>query len=100
MRVPPSDPPVVFLALMAMLYFSIGLATSSLYALFMDLTDRRLAATQFCMFMAAVNLCESWSTKLLGHFVFTWGYGWSFVAVAMFSYASLVLLPWLKPSAR
>ena len=65
----------LLLAMLAVLYFTIGLATAAAYAMFMDLTDPRLAATQFCTFMAGINLCEAWSTRTLGRLVSLWGYG-------------------------
>ncbi len=96
---PQSAPFTLFLGLLAVLYFAIGLATSASYALFMDLTDPRIAATQFCAFMAAINLCEAWSTRLLGYLISVWGYGPGFAAMAAPSLVALSLLAWMGPQS-
>jgi MFS transporter, PAT family, beta-lactamase induction signal transducer AmpG len=80
------------LALLAGMYFFIGLFTASSYALFMDLTDRRLGATQFSTFMAATNGCESWSAKAGGAIAGRAGYEWAFLALCAVSLASLAVL--------
>jgi MFS family permease len=79
--------------LMAVLYFTIGLATAASYALFMDLTNPRLAATQFCVFMAGINLCEAWSTRSLGLLIERVGYGRAISLMALPSLLALTLLP-------
>jgi nitrate/nitrite transporter NarK len=61
------------LALLAVVYVAIGLFTAASYALFMDLTDVRLAATQFTAFMALTNVCESWSSFAVGRLVPAYG---------------------------
>ena len=75
----------------------IGLATASLYGLLMELTDARLAAFQFCVFMSGINLCSVGAAHFLSSVVDTWGYGPSFVALAGVSLLALLCLPWLKP---
>lgn len=74
------------------LYFSIGLFTASSYALFMDLTDARVGATQFSAFMAATNGCEAWSTWASGRIVESGGYGLAFGTMAAVSVAGLIAL--------
>jgi MFS transporter, PAT family, beta-lactamase induction signal transducer AmpG len=86
--------------LMAILYFTIGVATSASYALFMDLTDPRLAATQFCVFMAGINLCEAWSTRTLGALIAPLGYGRAIALMALPSVVALALLPALARRLR
>jgi len=85
-------PPVV-LVLLGTLYLGIGLFTASSYALFMDLTHVRLGATQFSSYMAATNLCESWSGFSVGRLTGAFGYGTAFATMAV---ASLVGLPLLR----
>lgn len=85
------------LVLLGVVYLTVGLATAALYALFMDLTDPALAATQFCAFMAGVNLCESWSTFTLGRLLETLDYGLGFAVMALPSLAALLLLRWIHP---
>ena len=89
----------LMLALLAVVYLTVGLATAALYALFMDLTDPALAATQFCAFMAGVNLCESWSTASLGQLLEPLGYGYGFAVMALPSLAALLLLRWIEVGA-
>lgn len=89
-----------FLVLLGVLYVAIGCATAALYALFMDLTDPALAATQFCLFMAGINLCEAWSTRALGSLISAWGYGWAFMAMATVSALSLLLLRFVPHPER
>ena len=47
------------LFLIAVTAFGIGLFTVAAYAMFMDLTEPRIAATQFSAFMGATNGCEA-----------------------------------------
>jgi predicted MFS family arabinose efflux permease len=89
----------VTLLLLGLLYFFIGAFTTASYALFMDMTDRRLGATQLSAYMSATNLCESWSAFAVGALVAALGYGAAFSVMAL---ASLVVLPvlWWLPSGR
>jgi len=80
------------IALLSMLYVLFGAFSVSSYAMFMDLTDPRLGATQFSAFMGATNLCEVWATFAVGKLIVQSGYGpalWTFAAV---SSASVLLL--------
>jgi PAT family beta-lactamase induction signal transducer AmpG len=81
-----------FVVLFGVLYLTIGLATAALYGLFMDLTDPRIAATQFCAYMAGINLCYVWSTPVLGVVAARAGYGPGLCALALVSFAALGLL--------
>ena len=79
--------------LLVAVYLGVGGFTAASYALFMRLTDRRLAATQFSAFMGATNLCESWSVAAAGRLIPVWGYGLSFGALEILALAALCLLP-------
>ncbi len=74
-------------ALLAVAALGIGIFTASSYALFMNLTEPRIAATQFSAFMGSTNGCESWSSYASGLIIAQAGY-----AAAMFSMASISLL--------
>ncbi len=73
------------LVLLGAVYFGIGLFVAASYALFMDLTDPRLGATQFSAFMAATNGCESWAGFAVGRLIPRFGYAGAFVAMALLS---------------
>ncbi len=68
----------------------IGIFTASSYALFMNLTEERIAATQFSAFMGSTNGCESWSGFASGLLIARFGY-----PPAMFTMAiiSLLMIP-------
>jgi MFS family permease len=93
-------PLAVVFALFTVLYLAIGFATAASYALFMDLTTPETAATQFCVFMAGINLCEAWSTRTFGGLLAYGGYPLAFVAMASVSIFSLALIPFLGASQR
>jgi PAT family beta-lactamase induction signal transducer AmpG len=80
------------IALLAGMYFFVGVFTAASYALFMDLTEPRLGATQFSAYMAATNACESWSGWGGGRLVAAQGYPAAFVVMSLASLASLPLL--------
>jgi len=74
------------------IYLAIGLFTAASYALFMDLSDTRIGATQFSAFMGATNACESWSSFAAGRLVAGHGYPPAFGVMAAVSLASLPLV--------
>jgi len=80
------------LGCLVMVAFGIGFFTSASYALFMDLTDPRIGATQFSAYMGATNGCESWSVYAIGLLVPALGYGGGFLVMAGVSTAALGLL--------
>lgn len=84
---------VVTLAVLWLLYLSIGLFTAASYTLLMDLTAPRLAATQFSAYMGATNGCEAWSTLVVGRLLPGWGYGGALAALALVSLLALPLVP-------
>jgi MFS family permease len=80
------------LPLLSTLYFCIGMFTASSYALFMDITNPQLGATQFSAYMGATNGCESWASFAVGRLQPMFGYPLSFVAMALTSLAALPVL--------
>ncbi|QDU66364.1 MFS transporter [Engelhardtia mirabilis] len=79
-------------------YATIGAFTAASYALFMDLTDPRVAATQFSAYMSATNLCESWAVAVAGGLIAVHGYASTLVAMAGVGVLALPLLLLLAPS--
>lgn len=77
---------------LGVLYVFIGGLTASSYALFMDLTDPAIGATQFSAYMGATNLCESWAARAGGHLAGRHGYPASWVSLAAVSLLSLLVL--------
>ena len=88
------------MALLTVMYLFIGLFTAASYALYMDLTDRRAAGTQFSAFMAATNGCESWSALAGGRMAASAGYPAAFIAMSVVSLLSLPLLRRLAAPER
>jgi MFS family permease len=84
------------LGLIAVMYFGYGMFISASYALFMSLTESRVAATQFSVFMAATNGCEVWSGWLGGQVVERAGYAVAFCALSAISLAALPALMFLS----
>lgn len=89
---------LVVMGLLGLVYLGIGCFTASSYALFMDLTDRRLGATQFSTFMAATNGCEAWAAGTAGFLVASSGYGPALMVMAAIGLAGLWFLSALAPS--
>ncbi|MBI3132481.1 MAG: MFS transporter [Acidobacteria bacterium] len=90
--------PVPLKPLMAMLgglYAGIGLFTAASYALFMDLTDPALGATQFSLFMGAANGCEAWAGFMAGVLIVGRGYAIAMLILALISFLALPLLMFL-----
>lgn len=86
----------ILFPLMGTLYLAIGLFTSSSYALLMDLSDPRLAATQFSTFMGGTNICESWSAMVVGELIAAFGYPPAFAAMAIVSLFAIPLIRMLR----
>lgn len=80
----------------ASMYFCFGLFISASYALFMSVTNHRVAGTQFSVFMAATNGCEVWSGWLGGQIVERSGYAMAFLVMTGVSLAALPLLSFLR----
>ncbi len=74
-RLTPSPELVSFFRWMALAYAAFqGLMYGVGTAIFMDVTTRRVAATQFTAYMAMTNLVYSYSAVWQGHAVERWGY--------------------------
>ncbi len=80
------------------LYVGIGFFTASTYAMFMNLTDPALGATQFSAYMGATNGCEAWAGFLTGRLSGAWGFPVAFAAVAVISTLTVMLVPALHRS--
>lgn len=89
----------MLIAIMGLLYIMIGAFTAASYALFMDLTEKDLGATQFSAFMGATNLCEAGSARAIGLLHGPYGYGPAFGIMAVVSLGSLPLLRLLRVRA-
>ena len=73
-------------------YAMVGATTATSYAVFMDLTDPAIGATQFSAFMGATNLCESWSAKMCGRVASASGYPAAWLLGAVISLAAVPIL--------
>jgi MFS family permease len=82
--------PVV--APMVAMYLGYGMFIAASYALFMDLTDPRLGATQFSAYMGATNACEAWAGFAAGSAAARFGYATGLTALAAISLLGLPLL--------
>ena len=69
-------------------------------ALFMDVVDPAVAATQFTAYMAVLNLTTSYTSAWQGFALARWGYPTTLRLDAVFGLLGLVVLPWLKLRAR
>ncbi len=69
-------------------------------ALFMDVTTRAVAATQFTAYMALANLAISYTSWWQGLSIVRWGYPVTLGLDAAFGLVVLFLLPLMKPPAR
>lgn len=74
----------------------IGFFTASSYALFMDISQRSIAATQFSAFMGATNGCESWSAYVSGRLIASSGYSTSMLTMSLVSLAAIPLIALLR----
>ncbi len=89
-------PEIFAITLLTLIYLFIGIFTASSYALFMDLTNPKLGATQFSTFMAATNGCEAWSAWAGGNITAGAGYPAAFIVMSLVSFISLVFLRMIK----
>lgn len=92
-------PKAALITLLAVLYLCIGMFTASSYALFMDITDKRLGATQFSAYMGATNGCESWAIFAVGRLIPVVGYPVGFAVMAGASLLALPLLVMMRRNA-
>jgi MFS transporter, PAT family, beta-lactamase induction signal transducer AmpG len=91
--------PVVIAGMLGV-FLCAGLLTASAYALFMQLTDPKLGATQFSAYMGAINGCEAWAGFTAGQLAERLDYPVAFVTVAMVSLLALPLLGWIAKATQ
>jgi MFS family permease len=80
------------IALLGAMYVCVGLFTAASYALFMDLTNPLLGATQFSAYMSGTNVCEAWAGFAAGRIQGSLGYAGAFVVMSGVSLVSLLAL--------
>jgi PAT family beta-lactamase induction signal transducer AmpG len=73
-----------------------GLMYGTRAAIFMDVTNPRVAATQFTAYMALLNLNIAYSSTWQGIAIEALGYPQTMLIDAVFGVACLALLPWMK----
>jgi MFS transporter, PAT family, beta-lactamase induction signal transducer AmpG len=74
-----------------------GLMYGTRSAAFMDVTNPRVAATQFTAYMAMMNLTISYSATWQGIAAEAWGYPKTMLVDALFGLVGLAALPFMKP---
>jgi hypothetical protein len=74
-----------------------GLMYGTRTALFMDVCNPAVAATQFTAYMALLNLVISYSARWQGAAAVRWGYPTTFVLDAVFGLVCLAFLPFMRP---
>ncbi len=83
-------------ASLAFAFFN-GLMYGTRSALFMDVTNPAVAATQFTAYMALLNVTISYSALWQGHAVVRWGYPRTLVIDAVLGVLAVALLPLTVP---
>jgi MFS family permease len=73
-----------------------GLMYGTRSASFMDVTNPRVAATQFTAYMALLNLNISYSSTWQGIAIEAWGYPRTMLIDATFGLLCLALMPWMS----
>ena len=73
-----------------------GMMYSTANAIFMDVTNPAVAATQFTAYMAMANLAISYSSIWQGIGIESWGYPTTMVIDGFFGLAYLLLLPFTR----
>ena len=77
-----------------------GLMYGTRSAIFMDVTNPKVAATQFTAYMAMMNLAIAYSATWQGIAVEALGYPVTLALDAAFGLACLVFLPFIRPASR
>ena len=103
----PRDVELVHTFWMATLVFSVvqGLTYGSSAALYMDITNPAVAATQFTAYMALGNLVTTYTSTWQGFTLSAYGYPMTLAIDAAVGLIAIALLPWLRvrraePSGR
>ena len=73
-----------------------GLMYGTRSAIFMDVTNPKVAATQFTAYMALMNLAIAYSSTWQGIAIEAWGYPRTMLFDAIFGMACVVLIPFMK----
>ncbi len=98
----PVVPPALLLAFwVATLVYNVfnGLMYGVHTALLMDVTNPKVAATQFTAYMAMMNLAISYSASWQGIAIEAWGYPTTMLVDAIFGLSGLLVLPFVKPAS-
>jgi PAT family beta-lactamase induction signal transducer AmpG len=96
----PAVPHVLVIALwIATLAYNLfnGLMYGTRSAAYMDVTNPRVAATQFTAYMAMLNLTISYTANWQGIAAEAWGYPTTLLVDAVYGLVCLAVLPFLKP---
>jgi MFS family permease len=88
--------PVYYIVGFSIMYLFVGMFVASSYALFKDLTNPKLGATQFSTYMSATNGCEVWTVWAAGRITGLWDYSYAFLLMGVISLLSLVVLRNIK----
>jgi len=96
-----ATPALVTAIWVATLTYSVaqGLMYGTRSAIFMDVTNPKVAATQFTAYMAMMNLAISYSATWQGIAAEALGYPKTLLIDALFGLVCLAVLPLIKPSA-
>jgi len=73
-----------------------GLMYGTRSAIMMDVTNPKVAATQFTAYMALMNLAISYSATWQGIAIEAWGYPRTMLVDGILGLACLAFLPWMK----
>jgi PAT family beta-lactamase induction signal transducer AmpG len=76
-----------------------SIMTVSLFALCMDISWPRIAASQFALYMAMINLSTTTGAWIAGSVSSHWGYRGTYVVAAIVQGSFVVLLPLIDPRA-
>ena len=76
-----------------------GLMYGTRSAIMMDVTNPKVAATQFTAYMAMMNLAISYSATWQGIAIEAWGYPKTMLVDGFLGLACLIFLPWMKRMA-
>jgi len=74
-----------------------GLLYGTRTALFMDVCNPAIAATQFTAYMSILNLVTAYSAAWQGRMITGWGYPAALFVDAVFGCVCIIALPFLKP---
>jgi len=79
------------LAVLALCYLLFGVYTAAAYALFMELSDPALGATQFSAYMSGINLCSILSGLAVGRLAGAFGYAPALASMVLVSLLGIPL---------